>query len=127
MKGLRCSFPPYYVAAMAADGEPIAALPGDTFGMLERGLAPSAGQVRGTLRRLRKKLRWSRAMLAAFIGVDPSVLRRWEVGDRVPSAAARRLIWLLDLLAREPEKIKSAMDLIFWGRGEQLSRFAAEV
>ena len=70
MKGLRCSFPPYYVAAMGADGEPVAALPGDMFSMLERGLAPAAGEIRVTLIRLRQTLRWSRAGMAAFLGVD---------------------------------------------------------
>ncbi len=117
MKGLRCSFPPYYVAAMAADGEPVAALPGDTFEMLERGLAPSAGECRAKLLSLRQKLRWSRAGMAAFLGVNRSVLRRWETGERKPSGAARRLIWLLDLLAREPDKLKTAFDLIVWGKG----------
>jgi DNA-binding transcriptional regulator YiaG len=126
MAGLRCSFPPYYVAAMAADGGPVAALPGDTYEMLERGLAPTAHECRMTLIRLRQTLRWSRAGMAAFMGVERGVLRRWETGERKPSGAARRLIWLLDLLAREPDKLKSAFDLIVWGRGEELLKFKEE-
>lgn len=120
MTGLRCSYPPYYVAAMSVDGEPVAALPGDTYEMLERGLAPTAEEVRATLTQLRQKLRWSRPIMSAFLGVDRGVLRSWEVGDRNPSGAARRLIWLLDLLAREPDKLKTAFDLIVWGKGEEL-------
>ena len=119
MKGLRCSFPPYFVAAMTPAGWPVAAMSGDTYEMLERGLAPTAEEVKVTLFRLRQKLRWSRAGMAAFVGVNQSVLRRWETGERNPSGAARRLIWLLDLLAREPDKLKTAFDLILWGRGEE--------
>ena len=126
MKGLRCSFPPYCVAARGADGEPVAALPGDTYELLERGLAPSAGEIRVTLIRLRQTLRWSRAGMAAFLGVDRSVLRRWETGERKPSGAARRLVWLLNLLAHEPDSLKDGFDLILWGRGKELTEFAID-
>jgi DNA-binding XRE family transcriptional regulator len=119
MKGLRCSFPPYYTAAVTPAGWPVAAMPGATYEMLERGFAPTAGDAQVTLFRLRQKLRWSRPMLAAYMGVNRSVLRRWETGERKPSGAARRLIWLLDLLTHEPDKLKNAMDLIVWGRGEE--------
>lgn len=127
MKGLRCSFPPYYVAARAADGEPVAALPGDMFSMLESGLAPTAGEIRVTLIQLRQTLRWSRAGMAAFLGVDRSVLRRWETGERKPSGAARRLVWLLNLLAHEPDGLKDAFDLIVWGKGDDCLGFSTEV
>ena len=80
MKGLRCSFPPYFVAAMTPAGWPVAAMSGNTYEMLERGFAPSAEEAKMTLFRLRQKLRWSRAGMAAFIGVSQSVLRRWETG-----------------------------------------------
>jgi DNA-binding transcriptional regulator YiaG len=123
MKGLRCSYPPYYVAAMTPAGWPVGALSGKSYKMLEKGLAPSAGECRVMLYRLRQQLRWSRPALAAFMGVSQSVLRRWENGERNPSGAARRLIWLLDLLAREPDSLKTAFDLIVWGRGEGLPRY----
>ena len=64
MTGLRCSFPPYWVATRAADGEPVGALPGELYRMLERGLAPTAGEIRVTLFGMRQKLRWSRAAIA---------------------------------------------------------------
>jgi len=119
MKGLRCSFPPYFVAAMTPAGWPVAAMSGDTYEMLERGFAPTAEEAQMTLFRLRQKLRWSRAGMAAFLGVGQSVLRRWETGERKPSGAARRLIWLMDLLAHEPDKLKTAFDLIVWGKGKE--------
>ena len=119
MKGLRCNFPPYFVAAMTPAGWPVAAMSGDTYEMLERGFAPTAEEAQMTLFRLRQKLRWSRAGMAAFLGVGQSVLRRWETGERKPSGAARRLIWLMDLLAHEPDKLKTAFDLIVWGKGKE--------
>jgi DNA-binding transcriptional regulator YiaG len=97
---------------------------GDTYEMLERGLAPAAEEAKVTLIRLRQKLRWSRASLAAFLGVNRSVLRRWETGQRRPSGAARRLIWLLNLLAHEPDKLKTAFDLIMWGKVEECVKFS---
>ena len=123
MKGLRCSFPPYFVGTMTPAGWPVAAMSGNTYEMLERGFAPTAEEAKVTLFRLREKLRWSRAAMAAFFGVSQSVLRRWETGQRNPSGAARRLIWLMDLLAREPDKLKTAFDLIVWGKGEECVKF----
>ncbi len=119
MKELRCSWPPYFVAAETPAGCQVLAMPGNTYEMLERGFAPTAAEAQVTLFRLRQKLRWSRASLAAFMGERRGVLRRWETGERKPSGAARRLIWLLDLLAHEPDKLKTAVDLIFWGKGEE--------
>jgi DNA-binding transcriptional regulator YiaG len=115
---LRYSFPPYYVGLV--DGTlPIAAYPGDLYESLERGFAPSAEEVRQMLLTLRRELRWSRSMLSAFLGVSHNVVRRWETGERNPSGAARRLIWLLNLLAFHPKKLKTALDLILWGKGEE--------
>src|ERR1035438_5821961 len=97
----------------------VAALWGERYEMLERGFAPSAEEALRMLIKLRGKLRWSRPAMAAFLGVSKRVLRRWETGQRHPSGAARRLIWLMDLLVHDPDKLKNAMDLIFWGEGEE--------
>lgn len=123
MKGLRCSYPPYNVATMTPAGWPVGALAGASYKMLERGLAPTAGECKDILIRLRQNFRWSRSMLGAFMGVSREVVRRWENGDRNPSGAARRLIWLLNLLAHEPDKLKTAFDLVVWGKGEELQKF----
>lgn len=64
-------------------------------------------------------------MLAAFMGVNGEVVRRWETGERKPSGAARRLIWLLNMLAREPDQLKTAFDLIVWGKGDELLKYSA--
>lgn len=123
---MRYSFPPYYVGLV--DGTlPIAAYPGDLYESLERGFAPSTDEVRRTLLTLRRELRWSRSMLSAFLGVSRDVVRRWESGERNPTGAARRLIWFLDLYIREPNKLKSALDLIFWGKGDECLAVSKQV
>jgi DNA-binding transcriptional regulator YiaG len=120
---LRYSFPPYYVGTIEND-IPIVSLPGENYEIVERSLATSAGEARGMLLTLRRELRWSRPMLSAYMGVSRESLRRWETGERNPNGAARRLIWLLNQLAFHPKKLKSAMDLLFWGRGKELRKFS---
>jgi len=119
---LRYSFPPYYVGTVEND-LPIMSLPGENYEIVERSVALSALEARGILLTMRQKLRWPRAMLAAYMGVSRETLRRWEDGERNPNGAARRLIWLLNEFAFNPKKLKSAMDLMFWGRGEELRKF----
>jgi len=116
---LRCSFPPYYVGVVES-GAVFASLPGETYESLERVLAPSGPEVRAMLINLRTKLTWSRPMLAAYMGISKDVVRRWEDGSRNPNGAARRLIWMLYQLAFHPQKLKSAVDVIMWGRGEEM-------
>ena len=115
MGKLRCAMPPYYLAARATDGEPLPVLPGVIFETLERGYAPSAFECRQRLIHFRQTTRWSRPAMAAFMGVSRDVLRRWESGERKPSGAARRLIWLLDLLVNDPDQFINSLSLIFWG------------
>jgi DNA-binding transcriptional regulator YiaG len=127
MMGLRCSIPPYFVGQVTPAGWPVAALSGEYYELMERGFAPTADDSIRTLIKLRGKLRWSRPAMAAFLGVSRSVLRRWETGERHPSGAARRLIWLLDILAREPDKLKNAMDVILWGKGDGCLEFSLKL
>lgn len=126
-KGLRFSLPPYMVAAVSSEGHEIVSLPGDTYEMLERGFAPSAAKSRRLLVELRQKLNWSRPQLSAFMGVSLQVVRSWECGTRQPTGAARRLVWLLHLLAHNPDGLKSAIDLIFWGRSEEMATYGAKL
>lgn len=44
-----------------------------------------------------------------------------------PSGAARRCIWLLNLLVCHPEKVQSGMDLLVWGKGEELVALGKQV
>jgi DNA-binding transcriptional regulator YiaG len=116
---LRCSFPPYYVGVVES-GAVFASLPGENYELLERALAPSGAEVRAMLIHMRSKLLWSRPMLAAYMGISRDVVRRWEDGSRNPNGAARRLIWMLYQLAFHPTKLKSAVDVMFWGRPDEM-------
>ena len=44
------------------------------------------------VRRVRELLAMSQAAFAAFLGVDPSTVRSWEQGLRVPSPVACRML-----------------------------------
>lgn len=112
---LRYSFPPFYVGTIDA-GLPIMSIPGDTYQVLERSHAITADEARTILLTIRERLRWSRAMMSAFLGVSQLVLRRWETGERKPSGAARRLIWLIGMLIMDRRKLESGIDLIVWGK-----------
>ena len=53
----------------------------------------------------RTKLGLSQREFAAFIGTGVGTVRKWELGTRRPSGAARKLI---DLIRREPKAIRRA-------------------
>jgi DNA-binding transcriptional regulator YiaG len=120
---LRFSRPPYTVFLW--DGpDPAFTIPGNVLKALGRGLAPTAEDVRAMLRKLRNELRWSRDTMSGVLGVSREVIRRWETGQRNPSGAARRLIWLIDALFFHRGKIPTALDLVVWGQGRDLAAFA---
>jgi len=80
--------------------------------------------IRTVLIHLRQKLYWSRRSMADFLGISENVLRAWESGARQPSGAARRLIWVTDLMIRdllrlmkdEPDKLNDEFNFAFWGK-----------
>jgi len=116
---LRFSIPPY--AFLLTRDEWVAwNAPGESWASVSRGFSPSAEEIRKVLVGLRRDLRWSRSTLAAILGVPRDSLRRWETGARNPSGAARRLIWLIHLLASQPEKMRDGFDFIFWGKTDEL-------
>jgi DNA-binding transcriptional regulator YiaG len=79
-------------------------------------LAPSKNQTRQTLIHLRSNLGLSRGQMAAVLGVRKDHLRRWEKGTRHPSASAQKLIWLLNTLHTQPDKLRDAFSIATWGR-----------
>ena len=56
--------------------------------------------------KLRRKLKLTQPAFAAKIGVPVATLRNWEQGRRYPTGPARVL---LNVLAREPELVMSAI------------------
>lgn len=116
---VRQSVPPVFAVAIGNDLFPNAA--GEVWHLLQRHCAPNDDQLRDTILAIRTKLSWSRAMLAALMGVPISTLRRWETGERSPSGAARRLIWMIGLLVCEPHRLKDGgLAFLSWGHGEEL-------
>ena len=79
-------------------------------------LAPTKEATRTTLIRLRQELGLSRGHMAALLGVRKDHLRRWEKGTRHPSASAQKLVWMLDTLHTQPEKLQDALSIATWGR-----------
>ena len=79
-------------------------------------LAPSKDQTRHTLIQLRSNLGLSRGQMAAVLGVRKDHLRRWEKGTRHPSASAQKLVWLLNTLHTQPDKLRDAFSIATWGR-----------
>ena len=78
--------------------------------------APSKESTRETLIQLRQSLGLSRGHMAAVLGVRKDHLRRWEKGTRHPSASAQKLVWVLDTLHTQPEKLQDALSIATWGR-----------
>jgi DNA-binding XRE family transcriptional regulator len=124
---LRFAIPPYIVGLRLPGDVVDVMYPGWLYKSLEEGFAPGAGEIRAVLIRLRQTLRWSRAGMAALLGVSQTVVKAWESGARQPSGAARRLIWLVDMMVREPGKRKTAFDLFFWGRGDECIEFSRQM
>ena len=79
-------------------------------------LAPTKESTRQTLIQLRCDLGLSRGHMAALLGVRKDHLRRWEKGTRHPSASAQKLVWVLDTLHTQPEKLQDALSIATWGR-----------
>lgn len=119
----RFSLPPYAVA-VGRHGFAAFNLSGDYYEALGKSLAPSASEARRILINLRRNLRWSRPTMAAFLGASVHTVVRWEMGERNPSGAARRLIWLLNQIVTDPGQLASAFDLMVWGQRTRLEEVA---
>jgi DNA-binding XRE family transcriptional regulator len=121
-KPLCYAVPPYFLGTL--DNElPVWCIPGEMYASLASDYAPTANDCKNILVSMRSQLHWSRPMLSAFLGVSRETLRKWETGERNPNSAARRLIWLTNMLVCDRSKLESGLDLIFWGRGAEIRAF----
>lgn len=76
-------------------------------------LLPSPEETRTSLLRIRRAFKISRAQLAVCLAIPKDTLRRWETGERFPSAAARRLVQLLQgILFSEQASISGLGELV---------------
>jgi transcriptional regulator with XRE-family HTH domain len=115
---VRESLPPFFLVRI--EGQVVPNYSGDFWHTLQGQNAPSIEELRLTLISLRRHLHWGRPMLSAFLGVSRDTLRRWETGERTPTGAARRLIFLAGMLVLTPDKLRNGLDIMFWGQCEHL-------
>jgi hypothetical protein len=102
------------------NGEVYLSVSGESGLNYARVYAPSSEEIRSMLLQLRRRQRWSRAHLAAVLGISKHVLRRWEDGSRRPCGSAKKLIWFVHTLFFHPELLLKDLDsLILWGRGSE--------
>lgn len=81
--------------------------------LVSRVLAMGLPTTQSVVLALRRDFKISRPTLAAFLGVGESTLKSWETGQRSPSRAAQRCVWLLNNLLRE-NKLSDVFQLVTW-------------
>lgn len=59
-------------------------------------LAPIAPYDKVKIRALRDQLQLSQSVLASLLNISLSTVRKWEVGDKLPSGPSLKLLSLLD-------------------------------
>jgi len=99
-----------------SDGQVYSTESGAALLAVSRLFAPSAADSRKALLNIRRKCRWSRAALAAVLGIPINTVRRWETGERRPNASAQRLIWLTEALTLHRERLSTPASFLSWGK-----------
>ncbi len=98
------------------DGQVVRNLSGELTLQVAKLLKPSKMETRKTLLTLRRDLKLSRGQMAAILGVCKTTLRRWENGQRQPSAATQKLIWLIHNLCHPSRRAGNLLDIAMWGQ-----------
>ena len=98
------------------DGQVVRNLSGELTLQVAKLLKPSKMETRKTLLTLRRDLKLSRGQMAAILGVCKTTLRRWENGQRQPSAATQKLIWLIHNLSCPSRRAGNLLDIAMWGQ-----------
>jgi len=99
------------------DGELYFSLSGKYGQLNARTWRPTSEETRRAIFDLRVKMNWSRAMMAAVLGISTDVLRRWEDGRRNPCASAQKLVWLIHALFLAPTELGNVSNIVSWGNG----------
>lgn len=90
---------------------------GDGALMLANTLRPEPAELRRMLRCLRKRLGLAQSFTAALLGVTRSAVSKWENGERTPTGAAAKMVFLLYSRLLDPAgKVQNVWDIAFWGR-----------
>jgi len=92
-------------------------LGGDDALMVANTFRPEPAELRRMLRSLRKRLGLAQSLTAALLGVTKSAVVKWESGERTPTGAAAKMIFLLYSRLLDPSgKVRNVWDIAFWGR-----------
>ena len=103
-------------ATINPGGQVVRNLSGELTLQVAKLLKPSKMETRKTLLTLRRDLKLSRGQMAAILGVCKTTLRRWETGQRQPSAATQKLIWLIHNLCHPSRRAGNLLDIAMWGQ-----------
>ena len=98
------------------DGQVVRNLSGELTLQVAKLLKPTKMETRKTLLTLRRDLKLSRGQMAAILGVCKTTLRRWENGQRHPSAATQKLVWLIHNLSCPSRRAGNLLDIAMWGQ-----------
>lgn len=90
-------------------------LPGEFYQDIRELASPAPEEVRQMLLQIRQERRWPHAYMAAVLGVSKEVLRKWLSGERHPTGAAKKLIWLLHDILCHGGKVHNHRDIASWG------------
>ena len=90
--------------------------------------APSPARCRKMLSEIREQLRLPVESLAMLLGTPLVTVRKWLNGERNPSGAAKRLIWLIHCAQFKPSVLRKMDGWTKWAASHQaaLERFTAD-
>ena len=77
---------------------------------------PTPAETRRMLLEIRRKLGIGTWHLAALFGASHNTMRHWLIGERNPSAVARRCIWLMHTLLTNPDALSEDSAWLTWAR-----------
>lgn len=99
------------------DPEAVSFLPSGEYSQLSRALLrPTPTETREMLFTLRKRLGTTTAGLGAVLGVPLATVRKWLSGERNPSGAGRRVIWILYTATVSPKTLAEPGAWLGWSR-----------
>lgn len=99
--------PNHYRIEVTLEGDEATFLPSGEYMQASNQLfQPGAEELRRMLEEIRKELGLSISMLGAVLGAPRVTLRKWFSGERNPTGASRRLIWLVHARLFHPETLE---------------------
>lgn len=109
--------PNYYRIEVTLEGEEATFLPSGEYMQASNQLfQPGPEELRRMLAEIRNELGLSISMLGAVLGAPRVTVRKWFSGERNPTGASRRLIWLLHTRLFAPDVLEEPGAWLKWTR-----------